>query len=143
MIQLGALWNLLIIVAGALSAVALYRRQPMTGGEVPVSTGAKIGAAAALASFIAFAVMIVLGCVFAGPEVRQQVILRVQMTQSQMTDPQSRAAAQSLLQQLNTPEGFATMVTIGMGLLLVFFLVFGAAGGALGAKLFGRSQRNR
>jgi hypothetical protein len=143
MVPLGALWYLLAILAGAMAAVALYRRQPHTDGEVPVQIGAKIGAAAALLSFSSIAILIMLLCVFAGPELRQQVVLRVQATQSQMTDAQSRAAAQSLLQQLNTPEGFATLVTLAMALLLIFFLVFGAAGGALSAKFFGRSRRRR
>jgi hypothetical protein len=135
------LWYLLIILVGAVATVSLYRRQPLTGGEVAAGTGAKLGAAAALACFSVYAMVIVLGCVFVGTEVRQQVILRVQTTQSQMTDPQSRAAAQTLLQQLNTPEGFATIVTLGLALSLIFFLVFGAIGGALGAKLFGRTRR--
>jgi hypothetical protein len=143
MVPLGGLWHVLVIVAGAMAAVALYQRQPLTSGEVPTGTGAKIGIAAALSTYTFYVLLIILGFAFAGPEVRQQVILRVQETQAQFTDPQSRAAAQTLLQQMSTPEGFATIVTLGMALLLIFFLVFGATGGALGAQLFGRNRNRR
>jgi hypothetical protein len=143
MVPLGAFWYLLVIVAGAMAAVGLYRRNPFSGGECSPKDGAKIGAGAALFSYSVSAVLLVLACVFDGPALRQRFIEYFQTVQTQIGDPQSRAMLDTIQHNLNTPEGFATMVTAALAISFFFFLVVGAAGGALGAMLFGRSPRQR
>ena len=74
-------------------------------------------------------------------EIRQKFIDYFQQMQTQLTDPQSREMANTLLQKLNTPEGFATLITVGLAVSFFFFLALGAAGGAIGAAVIQRNQR--
>ncbi len=142
MLQLGILWNLVVIVIGGAIAVAIVRRQPWAMHDLRASGGAKIGAAAGFFSYAISAVLLVLACVLDGPGVRRQFIDRLQATQTQLGDPSSREMLQTLISKVNTPEGFATMVTLGLAMSFIIFVMFGAAGGAIGATLMHRDGRH-
>ncbi|MGZ4814218.1 MAG: zinc-ribbon domain-containing protein [Terriglobales bacterium] len=140
MLPLGVLWNVLVIAIGGAIAVAFVRRQDWAIHDLGASGGAKIGAAAAFCSYVISAILLVLSCVLDGPGVRQQFINRLQATQSQLGDPNSREIFQTLIDKVKTPEGFATLVTIGLAMSFVIFVVIGAAGGAIGATLMQRDR---
>ena len=44
---------------------------------------------------------------------------------------------------MNTPEGLATAFVLGLVVMAVVYVVFSAAGGALGASMFARQRRQR
>lgn len=142
MIPLGLAWNVLVIGGGAVAAVALFRRRTWNVLLRP-SLGAKIGAAAAVFSCAVSAVLLVLACLIDGAEVRHQFIDRLQATQTQFGDPQTTEMFKTLVQKINTPEGFATLITLGVALSFLVFLVIGAAGGAIGASLMQRDRSGR
>ncbi len=142
MVQLGILWNLLIIALGTIIAVALYARShARIGRELSASIGAKIGAAAALSSIAVLTLVLIIGIVFYGPLLRQSVIDNFQQMRTQLTDPQSRELIENMMDKVKTPEGFAAFITVALAFSFVFFGVFGAAGGAIGATLMNRHQR--
>jgi hypothetical protein len=49
--------------------------------------------------------------------------------------------AQEVLEKLNTPGGMTVLVAAGMLIFLIVVLIAGAAGGAIGASLLGKSRR--
>jgi hypothetical protein len=142
MLPLGLLWNIVIIAVGGAIAVAFLHRQPWAAHDLGASGGAKVGAAAAFVSYAVSAIMLVLACVVEGPEIRHQLIARLQSTQTQLGDPQSRQIFENLVQKLNTPEGFATLITLGLAMSLFIFLILGATGGAIGAALMQRDRHH-
>lgn len=143
MIPLGIAWNILVVAGGAMLAVAFFRRQPWASLNLRPLIGAKIGAAAALFSCALSAIFLGLGCLFDGPEIRRQFIDRLQTTQAQFGDPRTSEMFKTIIEKVNTPEGFATIITVGVAFSCLFFLVLGAAGGALGASLMQRGRSGR
>ncbi len=58
-------------------------------------------------------------------------------------DPKVREMAQRMLDWIATPQGAATMMVLVLVTLAIVFVLFTAAGGALGASLFGRRREFR
>jgi len=143
MLPLGVFWNILVIAGGGAFAVALYHRRSLARTSLTAVLGAKIGSAAALFSYGVSALMLVLGCVIDSADIRHVFIARLQEMQGQLPDPQSREMLQTILQKLNTPEGFAALITAGLAISFVVFLAFGAIGGAIGGSLMSRNQQRR
>ncbi len=141
MIPLGLAWNVLVIAGGAILAVAIFRRHPWAATNLRPSVGAKVGGAAALFSCVISSIFLVLACLFDGPEIRHQFIDRLQATQAQLGDPQTSEMLKSIMDKVNTPEGFATLITLGIAMSFLIFLVLGAAGGAIGATLMQRDRQ--
>lgn len=125
--------------AGFLAVV--FYRQARSGGVISPRSGGKLGA---LGGFLCFALMALL-VAFAAmvPE------LRAKFRDEILANAQKWAAAhrgdtqvQAALEQMKTPEGFVMMLIFGGILLLVFSIVLGALGGALGGSIFGRRDRS-
>lgn len=142
MLPLGVLWNILVIAIGGAITVAFVRRQAWAAHDLGPSGGAKVGAAAGFVSYAVSAIMLVLACVVEGPQIRQQLMARLQATQAQLGDPSSREMLQNFMQKLNTPEGFATLVTVGLAMSFFIFVILGAVGGAIGAALMQRDRQH-
>jgi hypothetical protein len=130
------------VVAAGLVGVAFYRRRVPAGGLTP-RMGARIGAISGLFGFAVFAFLLAMDLLTRGGgkfhEVLQQVL---QQAAARNADPR----AQQAIQQLMSPAGLAFLVTFAMVIFLVMFLLFSAAGGALGAWLIGGkvpSRRNQ
>ncbi|MGC2108514.1 MAG: hypothetical protein WA655_03295, partial [Candidatus Korobacteraceae bacterium] len=58
-------------------------------------------------------------------------------------DPKVKEMMQQMLAWMSTPQGAATLVVIALVFVAVVFLIFTAAGGALGASMFGRRRELR
>jgi hypothetical protein len=125
------LWTM----AGGALAVALYQRRhpgPLTPGM-----GARLGAVTGLLAFVGFAIAGSLFLLTQGSRIRELLIQVVQQAAARNPNP----AAQDMVQKMTSPEGLAIMVTVAMIMVFAGFLVFSAAGGAIGAALFGRRRK--
>jgi uncharacterized membrane protein YbhN (UPF0104 family) len=135
-----ALGSLLwLLIAGALS-VSMYQRRVPTAVVRP-ATGMRIGA---LAGVFAFAITAILSTVlFAteGNQLRQMMEEQLRASMAKAPDPRSAELLQEFVSKLNTPEGLATFFLWVMAFIAVIFVIFSAAGGALGASLSARRRR--
>jgi quinol-cytochrome oxidoreductase complex cytochrome b subunit len=130
-----------LLGAGALS-VALYQRR-VSGKYVTPGMGLRIGA---LSGTVAFVVS-TLWDVFQFATNRQHVhaVFAEQMEKaiSSNPDPKGQEIARQFMNNLSTPEGLATLFVIGLVIMAIVFVIFSAAGGALGASMFGRPRGSR
>lgn len=127
------------VVAAGLVGVAFYRRRVPSGSLTP-RMGARIGVVSGLFGFAVFLFLLAMDLLARGGgkfrELLQQVL---QQAAARNADPR----AQQAVQQMMTPAGLAFLVTFAMVIFLVVFLLFSAAGGALGAWLIGGKAASR
>ena len=136
-ISLGCcLW---LLGAGALS-VTLYQRQ-VPGTVITPGMGVRLGGLAGVFAFLLNAVMSTLQfLVFHASDFRQQMQEQMQKALERNPDPEVQKMAQQLMDRLNTPEGAAALFVLMLAIVAVAFLLFTAAGGALGASMFPRRK---
>jgi hypothetical protein len=102
--------------------------------------GMRIGA---LAGVFAFAITAILSTVlFAteGNQLRQVMEEQLRASMAKAPDPRSAEILQQFISKLNTPEGLATFFLWVMVFIAVIFVIFSAAGGALGASFAARRR---
>ena len=136
-VQFCCFWTL----GGGGVATLLYRRnsgQPI----VPLSLGLRTGM---LTGLVAFAVnaLAAVAQLLAGrsAEIRRQLAEQMQKSISESgADAQTVAAFQRFVGWMQTPEGFALMMTLGLVMLGLGFVLFTGLGGALGASILQRSH---
>ncbi len=126
------------VVAAGLVGVAFYRRRVPSGTLTP-RMGARIGLISGLFGFGVFAFLMAMELLAGSGRFRELLQQMLQQAVARNPDPR----AQQAMQQLMTPAGLALLVTFAMVLFLVVFLVFSAAGGALGAWLMGGKAPQR
>lgn len=126
------IYLLWIIAAGAIG-VAIYKRRAPNATLTP-ATGARIGAICGLFGFIGFSIVAAVGFLLlkGSTEFRDKMQQAIQQSAARNPD----ANVQQVMAQLNSPAGLALMVTLGMVIFLIAFILLGSAGGALGAKIF-------
>lgn len=135
----------LCMLAGGGLAVTLYRRRAHAEHLRP-GQGFRIGALTGFFGFLFIAFMAAVA--FTSNAGRAEMSLRMQqamqqaLEQSGNADPQAQQQMQNLITSLNTPEGLATVLGIGMLVVLVFFVLLAGGGGALSAKIFGHDSRS-
>src|ERR1051326_1538637 len=124
-----------LLPANLIWAIARYRRnRPLA---IRAGQGARMGAMMGVLSFGFF-----LGCFLATitlwqTQYREVMIARINEIAAQNPDPQ----AQQMTQWFTTPHGLIVFTAIGLGTILLIFLVIGMGSGALAITL-GRA-RNR
>jgi uncharacterized protein involved in cysteine biosynthesis len=125
-------------------AVTLYRRR---AGQQTVTPwmGAKLGV---LAGGLGFGLLALLSTfrLFAATErseLRAAFRDKMQDAMASAADPDVRQAMEQFRNYIGTDHGLIVMVLIFLGIAAVFFLVFAALGGALGAALFGRESARK
>ena len=125
-----------MVLAGAL-AVLFYRRRAPYAVLTP-GVGVRLGILTGLIGFGIYTIFFTVVFVFAGTD-KLRAILSEQISRSAATssDPQYLQA----LEYFKTPQGLALALVAGLALLLIVFLVFSAAGGALGALWVRRRER--
>lgn len=127
------LWMLL---GGALSVV-FYRRRK-AGMVVTRGMGARLGLVTGLLGFFIYAFLeaIRIAVFRLGDTMRSAMRQAIERSAAQSPDPR----AQEILQWMLSPAGLAVILTIFIVMFFLAFLVFSAAGGALGAALWGQKE---
>jgi hypothetical protein len=122
--------------AGAL-AVLFYSKRTAGSGIITVGAGARLGAVTGLCAFLIVALLHLLGTLVTGAGKVKQVMLE-SLRRSAAGNPDPNA--QQILARMSTPEGLALLVTVMVVGAFFVFVIFGIAGGALGASLWGRRK---
>jgi hypothetical protein len=133
LVPLGA-FGLGMLAAGFL-CVVLYRRRNPIADPTP-GAGARLGAATGITGFAFFGILTAIEVMVfhSGPELRAALLQQVQESASRATDPQ----AQQMFEYLKSPPGLALIMTMGLIVMFVLFLIFASLGGAIGAYLLRR-----
>jgi hypothetical protein len=120
-------------------AVVFYR-QGRRGIAIKPTAGAGLGALGGLLWFAMSAVLETLVVVFLhkGPELRSELIAKIQQATSQTNDPQVLA----VFERLKTPGGLQFLMMTGLLCALLASIVLAGLGGALGGTIFGRRDRS-
>jgi len=130
-----------LLGAGAL-AVWLYQRR-IPGSWVTPGMGMRIGAAAGGIGFFANALWMVLRFTANSQELRKAMQEAFDKSISANPDPRAQEVMRQFMGNLSTPQGFATFFVLILAVMGVAFVIFGAAGGALGASIFARNRNLR
>lgn len=134
----GLMVPLLAVFGAGFLAVTLYHRKN-PAWLVNARSGAKLGAVCGIL-FFAFATVIETVAVavqHTGGEVRQKMLDALHQAASRSNDPQVQAA----FDKLQTPEGIALMLVLGMIFLFLLSIAAGSLSGALTGAFFGRKKR--
>jgi len=115
--------------AGLLWSISNYRRRR----PIPLRTGqgAAMGALTALLSFAVFLFFSLAAIYFKSTEYRDFVLSRIHEVAARNPDPQT----QQMLQWFITPDGLIVFTAIGLGTVLMAFLIIGMGSGALAVAL--------
>lgn len=134
------LWTL---GAGAV-AVALYQRRAPEALITP-GMGMKLGALAGVFAFVIHAVVSTVSFVAfrSNGEFRRALQEQMDKQIANTSDPKAQEIMRQMFDWINTPQGMATFMVLMLVVLAVVFVVFTAAGGALGASMFGRRREFR
>lgn len=129
--------------AGAL-AVSLYRKQ-LPGVVITPGMGMKIGALAGAFGFVINAIVSTVSFVTlrASGNFRKAMEEQMQKQMSSTPDPKVQETMQRMLDWMSTPQGAATIIVGFLVVMAVVFVLFTAAGGALGASMSGRRREFR
>lgn len=131
---------LLWVLAGGTLGVLMYRRR-VSGATLTPRLGARIGALTGVFGFGVFSVVLALELLATRGSGRLRQMLQQVVQEAAARNPDPRA--QAAIQQMMTPAGMALLITVVLVFFLVVFLALSAGGGAVGAWLLGRKQRDR
>jgi hypothetical protein len=145
---LAALAGALLMVLGLYPFVAMvcvgflaviFFRQSNPGFSIKTATAARVGA---LAGLIWFAISSIVATLFTlvlhkGPDIRSQLLEKLQETAAQTTDPQVIA----MFDRFKSPEGLELLMIASLILAFIASLILGSLGGALGGFVLGRRDR--
>ena len=119
--------------AGALTVV-LYRER--TQADVSTSMGFRLGAFSGLLGYLVYVLLFGIMQVVRGRQFRSAFRQQLEQAAAANPDPSVR----QMIERMSTPEGIATVITVMLAAFLLVFVLFAAAGGALGASLLGRRE---
>lgn len=120
-------------------AVVFYR-QRRRGIPIKASAGAALGALGGLLWFAMSSVLEALIVIFLhkGPDLRNELIIRIQQAASQTSDPQ----VQGIFERLKTQGGLEFLMLAGLLFAFLASIILGGLGGALGATILGRREKS-
>lgn len=127
-----------LLGAGALSVWLYQRRVP--GSLVTPGMGMRIGAAAGAIGYLATTIWSVLSFASNSQEFRAAMQAQIDKSLANNPDPRAQEIMRQFVGNLNTPQGLATFFVLILVIMAVVFVIFSAAGGALGASMFGRRR---
>jgi hypothetical protein len=136
MIPLGG-FILATLAAGALSVLLYRRRRPNT--NLTPGMGARLGAVSGVIGFGMAAVLLAVSVALfrTGGELRTLLLDAIQQQAARNPTPE----AQQVLSFFKSPEGFAVIMIVGLAMMFLAVLIFSSIGGALGASLLRRKDR--
>jgi hypothetical protein len=130
-----------MLAAGAVS-VSLYQKR-VPGTLITAGMGMKVGALAGVFGFVAHAIVTAVSFVTlrSTGEFRRTMEEQMQKQMSSNPDPKVQAMVQQMLDWISSPQGAATLIVLALLVMGVVFIIFTAAGGALGASMFRGGRR--
>lgn len=138
----GGGFGLGMLASGAFAVLIYHRRSPQT--SLTAGVGARLGAVTGFISSVALALLLSLEMAFlhTGSQLRQE--LRSTLLQSieqaanrAGTDPQTQQAVQFL----RSPQGLALMLSLGILVTFLLFMLCSSIGGAISAALLGKRKQ--
>jgi len=130
-----------LLGAGALSVWLYQRRVP--GAVVTPGMGMRMGALSGAIGFVVTTVWSAFRFVRDSGEFRTAMQEQMEKSIAGQSDPRAQDIMRQFMANLNTPAGLATFFVLVLVLMAVVFVVFSAAGGALGASMFVRRRDMR
>ncbi len=127
-----------LLGAGALSVWLYQRRIP--GALVTPGMGMRIGSVSGAIAFVAATIWSVFRFARDSGEFRTAMVEQMDKSIASNPDPRAQEIMRQFMATLNTPQGLATFFVLVMILMAIVFVVFSAAGGALGASMFARRR---
>ena len=134
-VPLAPLGLFVLLPANLIWAIARYRRNRRLA--IRAGQGARMGAVMGVLSFGFFLPCFLATITLWRTQYREVMIARINEIAAQNPDPQ----AQQMTQWLATPHGFIALTAMGLGTILLTFLVIGMGSGALAIAL--GKARNR
>jgi hypothetical protein len=120
-------------------AVVFYR-QSQRGIMIKTSSGAALGAFGGLLWFAMSSIFEALVVIFLhkGPELRNELLAKIQQAASQTSDPQVVA----VFERFKSQGGLEFLMLMGLVFAFLASIVLGSLGGALGGAILGRRDRS-
>ena len=138
LILLGMPAGLGMLAGGFLSVFLYRRRRPLT--HLTAGMGARLGALTGGIGFGVLAAILALWTAFrSGKEIHDALLNYIQQYAARSSDPHM----QQVLDLFNTSDGFTFIMILTLIMTLVAFVIFSSAGGALGAFVFYRKERQQ
>jgi hypothetical protein len=131
--------NIVWVIGGGALAVWLYNRRRPPYMQVAPGTGAKLGAVAGVVGYALFAIVAVLGFVFASDKIWSQLTTAMH----ERAGPNPDANVQQMFDLMKTSQGKAWIAVLVMAFAFALFLGLATLGGAIGAALVRRDQRHQ
>ena len=126
-----------MLSVGFLAVIFYRQRQP--GTAIRAGVGARVGVLGGLLWFAISAILETLVVIFLhkGPEIKNELIARIDQAASRTSDPQALV----IFDRLKTPGGLELLMVFG--LIFAFFasVILAGLGGALGGTLFRRNDK--
>jgi hypothetical protein len=120
-------------------AVVFYR-QSQRGIMIKTASGAALGALGGLLWFAMSSIFEALVVIFLhkGPELRNELLAKIQQAASQTSDPQVVA----VFERFKSQGGLEFLMLMGLVFAFLASIVLGSLGGALGGAILGRRDRS-
>jgi len=118
----------------------LFYRQRWIHNTIRPATGIRLGAISGLLWFAISSILeaIVILVMHKGPEIRDELLKRINQAASQTSDPQALA----MFDRLKSPGGLEMLMIFGLIFAFIASVVLAAIGGAIGGSLLGRSRKS-
>lgn len=126
-----------MLSVGFLAVVFYRQRQP--GTAIKAGVGARVGVLSGLLWFAISSILETLVVIFMhkGPEIKNELIARIDQAASRTSDPQALA----VFDRLKTPSGLELLMVFGLIFAFLASVVLAGLGGALGGTLFSRRDK--
>lgn len=127
-----------VLAAGAV-AVLFYKSRAAI--SVPTGMGARLGAVTGMVASLTSSALSVLSILLMGSgKMRETMRHTMEQSASGNADPNAQAMIHRMMEFMTSPGGFALIMTVGFAINFLALMAFSAAGGALGASLFGKRE---
>ena len=103
-----------------------------------MGTGARLGAVTGMIASLVSSGITTLTILLGSGKMRDALQRAMEQSAARNPDPNAQAMAHRLMEFMTSPGGFALVMTLGFAINFLALMAFAAAGGALGASLFGK-----